>query len=451
MPLGDRGDDVKELQAQLNDLGASLTVDGIWGPLTQGAYEQYGGDLPATSDPADPDAPAEPVDLNPNLEPGVDYTPDNERGRFNVIGGDPEIWYNSETDTWSVIYVVPDSSPPIPVYWNIPDESTLQAYFGPDATPVADKLVTNQDMLDFGGLFAGASTEIGATDQNPLEGWATLYEDQAKVRPYLRDPEVLSKIMAASLEGRSISKAELEGTVWWQGKTEKQREWAIMSEADPKTAQQLLDSNRQRVILDIQNAGISDPSEELISLMTNNFTSGTWTENQLVGQITAVADPYSPFTLTPEVQAIIGGVPMDGTQQEEDTVEELLQKWLGPVYGQWTDEQIAEKAGELRNDPDGQINFENQLRAQRVAMFPGYEDDSLTYRDIAQPWANFWQQQWGVQADETDPLFQQVLNTNDAVQNGSDLTKEGLRRGISKVTNDIQSKITRATGGSVAR
>ncbi len=451
MPLGDRGSEVKELQKSLNDLGASLTVDGVWGPLTQAAYEQWGGELDPTGDPADPDAPAEPVDLNPNLEPGVDYTPDNERGRFNVIGGDPEIWFNSDTDTWIVMYEVPGKTPPIPVYWNIPDESTLQAYFGPDATPVADKIVTDQDMLDFGALFSGASTEIGATDQNPLEGWATLYEDQAKVRPYLRDPEVLSKIMAASIEGRSISKAELEGTRWWQGKTEGQREWAIMAEADPKTAQQLLDSNKQRVTLDLQNSGIADPSDELISLMVNNFTNGTWSENQLVAQITAVSDPYSPFEIDPEVQAVLGGVPLDGTQREEDTVADLLQRWLGPVYGDWTQDQISVKAGELRNDPDGQINFENQLRAQRVAMFPVYEDESLTYQDIAQPWLNFWQQKWGVAADETDPLFQQILNTNDAVENGASLTKEGLRRGIGKVSNDIQSKITRATGGSVAR
>jgi len=256
--------------------------------------------------------------------------------------------------------------------------------------------------------------------------------------------------MAAALEGRTFSKAEFEGTDWWAARTEGEREWAIMIEADPKTAMQLLESNRQRILLDLQRAGVAEPSDELIDSLNTRYTTGLWSENQLVAQITAVSDPYSPFTLDPEIDAILGGQG-NQTQGEEDTVTDLLQRWLGPVYGDWSREQIAEKAGELRNDPDGVINFENQLRAQRVAMFPGYEDDTLTYQNIAQPWANFWKQKWGTDADELDPLFQQLLTTNDAVENGAALTKEGLRRGISKVSNDIQSKILRAGGGSVAR
>ncbi len=40
---GSRGSEVRNLQKQLNDKGAKLTVDGIWGPKTQSAYKKYGG------------------------------------------------------------------------------------------------------------------------------------------------------------------------------------------------------------------------------------------------------------------------------------------------------------------------------------------------------------------------------------------------------------------------
>jgi hypothetical protein len=380
-----------------------------------------------------------------------DFTPDNTQGRFNVIGGDAEIWYNSDTKKYNVVYFVPGQTPPLPVYWEIPDEQTLQAYFGPDVSPRSDRHVTSQQLLSYGALKGGLSTEIQQTDQNPLEGWASLYEQQSRVRPYLRDPEVVARIMAASLEGRAISKAELEDTQWWQTKTEGEREWLIMAEADPETAQQLLDSNRQRVILDLQNAGVNDPPDDLITVLTEKYTSGLYTENQLVAQISAVSDPYSNFEMDADIASVVSGVDVDTTRGEEDTVRDLLNKWLGPVYGNWTEKEIQDQAGALRNDPDARIAFEEQLKDQRVAMFPTFQDREQSYQAIAQPWANFWQQRWGVAADETDPLFQQMLTTNNAVENGAALTKEGLRRGISKVTNDVQSKIIRATGGSVAR
>ena len=37
------GSDVAEMQRQLNAMGAGLDVDGVWGPKTQAAYEQYMG------------------------------------------------------------------------------------------------------------------------------------------------------------------------------------------------------------------------------------------------------------------------------------------------------------------------------------------------------------------------------------------------------------------------
>ena len=444
MPLGDRGDAVKDLQRQLNELGAQLTVDGVWGPLTQSAYEEYESELPQDGEEA--------VDGEiVTGEAGADYTPDNDSGRFNIIGGNPNIWYNTDTDSYLVVYDVPGSEPPLPVYWEIPDESTLQSYFGPDVTITADRDVTNDQLVSYGALGQGMSTEIPQTDQDPLLGWAEIYERQAKVRPYLLDPEVVGLIMGAAIEGRPVTQAELEGTGWWQTHSETEREWLIKVEADPVTAAQVLESNRIRVKQDLMNSGVNQPSDELVDYLTTQLTTGVWTENILLGQISAISDPASVHGMRPDVKALLDGlgIPTDTTRGEEDTVRKTLLKWLGPTYGAWSEEQIAAKAGELRNNPDALIEWEQQLKTQRIAMFPQYEDENMSYEDIASPWRSFGYQQWGEQIDETDPVFNQMLLTNDAIENGKLLTKEGMKRGVQKVTTDLSNQILRATGGAV--
>lgn len=446
MVLGDRGDSVKELQRQLNDAGASpaLVIDGIWGPKTQAAYEELGEQIEVVEDPADTTTPA-------TSEPGQDYTPDNAAGRFNVIGGNPEIWLNQTSGKYLVVYFVPDSEPPLPIYWEVPDEQTLQAYFGPDIPIIADKTTTDAALVSYGALGQGFSTEIPVTDQDPILGWAEIYERQASVRPYLNDPEVVGLIMGAAIEGRSVTQAELESTQWWQTHTEGEREWLIKVEADPKSAQQIIGGNRSRVLNDLAAAGMNNPPDSLVDFMTTQFTTGLWNENQLISQIAATTDPASIHAMLPETQAALNalGMPVDQTMQEEDTVRDMLNKWLGPQYGAWEDDAIAAKAGELRNDPDAKIMFEEQLKQQRLAMFPGYEDENLSYQDIATPWRNFGLSQWGEQMDEMDPMFSQMLTNNDAIENGKLLTREGMKRGVGKVTTDLSAQINRATGGSV--
>ena len=449
MPLGDRGDSVKELQRSLNELGAKLAVDGIWGPLTQAAYEKYEGDLP---DPEGDDTTATDTTPTPTQgTAGADYTPDNTQGRFNVIGGNPDIWYNTDTNSYLVVYYVPNSDPPLPVYWDVPDLQTLQAYFGPDVDPVYDREVTNAQLVSYGALGQGMSTEIPQTDQDPLMGWAEIYERQSKVRPYLLDPVVVGLIMGAAIEGRVITQAELEGTPWWQEHTEAERDWLIKVEADPLSATQMMESNRIRVVQDMMDSGINNPPDDLIDYLTLQLTTGVWTENILLSQISAISDPASVHALRAETKAFLEGIGMgvDTTRGEEDTVRNMLQKWLGPTYGAWSDEQIAAKAGELRNNPDAKIEWEQQLKSQRMARFPTYEDENMTYEDIAAPWRNFAFQQWGEQLDETDPVFNQLLLTNDAIENGKTLTLEGMKRGVKKVTTDLSSQILRATGGAV--
>ena len=84
--------------------------------------------------------------------------------------------------------------------------------------------------------FWGTSTEILDTEEDPLEGWASRWDRERQVRPYLNDPEVYALYASAALEGRSVSTAELESTQWFQTRTETERSWLITNASDPLTA-----------------------------------------------------------------------------------------------------------------------------------------------------------------------------------------------------------------------
>ena len=76
-------------------------------------------------------------------------------------------------------------------------------------------------------------------------------------------------------------------------------------------------------------------------------------------------------------------------------MQAMAREWLGPTMGHMTSEQVAKWAGRLRNDPDARIEFEETLRKHRLALFPGYENENLTYEDIISPVRNLATNIWG--------------------------------------------------------
>ncbi len=142
---------------------------------------------------------------------------------------------------------------------------------------------------------------------------------------------------------------------------------------------------------------------------------------------------------------------MGTTREGELAVENLVNRRLGPVHGAWDQELIDEWAGKIRNDPDAITDLTEFLQNQRMVLFPGYENATLTYQDIAAPWKGFVTQMWGQTADETDSLFATLLKNNDAHENAALLRKEGLSRGIGQIEQDAQQQMLTSTGGTVRR
>ncbi len=352
-----------------------------------------------------------------------------------VLNGlpDMEVWM-VDGQAYLVTYV-PGTD--IPLAWTISD-AELTAAFGPGQPHKFDRTISGATFNAVGAIIKGDRAELANPTEDPYLAWENSVTKQAAVRPWLLDEEVLTLIAEGVFEGREISLAEFQQTNWWQSRTEGERAWAELVLSDPKTAQQRMDSNKLVIADFMRQAGILEPPEELVDLLTTQFTTGVWSEVQWQMQVRALSDPYSDVAYEPEVQDILNtGLEVDTTREGELNVRDEALRWLGPVYGRWSDTQIAKWAGKIRNDPDAMTELQEELGRQRLAMFPEHANASLTYEDIASPWRNFMTQMWGQTADELDPLFAKLLRNNDSAKNAELLRREGLNRGVGKVKNDM--------------
>lgn len=373
--------------------------------------------------------------------------PTNQPTNLFQVGGEPSVWLDENGQHYLVHYV-PGTD--IPLRYTI-SLGELEDLFG--AEPFTAQSVTQQSMNAAGAIAAGDSTELANLTDNPFDEWANTVTNQAAVRPWLRDAEVLALIAEAMLEDRDVSLAEFQQTGWWASKNDKQRQWLYLFESDPMSAQQMIEDTKSLVANQLQNMGVNNASQAMIDYVTNKWVTGDWSDTYATLQMQGISDPASGITIDTGLQQAMTGGPggLDTTQAKEDEVRDLVRKWLGPTFGAWDQNQIAEWAGKLRNDPDAALALENHLRSQRMALFPEYTNESLTYEDIAAPWKSFFQQSWGQVADETDPMFMQIMRTNDAAENGRLLRAEGVKRGIGQVTQSAASEMLGSFGGTVRR
>ena len=448
---GSRGSEVTDLQQKLNDAGYTpeLKTDGVFGPLTEAAVRWY-----QEENGLDVDGRAGPDTMNtlddrdmPHAE-GDDPVDDDHLNvaRFNGIPGNPEIWKNTTTGEAYLVYFAAGIEPPLPMIWEVPSDRDLEAFFGPDQPIVFDKEFSQDQIDSTGGMIWGTSTEILDTEEDPLEGWASRWDRERQVRPYLNDPEVFALYASSALEGRSVTTAELESTEWFQTRSETERAWLITNASDPLTAQQMIEDNRRAAFLKLQAAGVANPPDAMVNYMADQLTTGKWRANYFDQQITAISDPTSGIDVDAGVTNAMGGSTWDTTQEMEDDVRSTVIKWLGTDFGNWDDETIASWAGRFRNEDDAEAVLLETLKDQREALYPGY-DREADYDTIAAPWRNVMRGAWGTVPNDSDKMLQQIIRMNDAGEAGKLLTTEGMKRGNDTVVNSVQSALTRSFGG----
>ena len=135
------------------------------------------------------------------------------------------------------------------------------------------------------------------------------------------------------------------------------------------------------------------------------------------------------------------------TSDMENEVRSTVQRWLGTNFGDWSDEEVANWAAKVRNDPNSMEGLVETLKDQREALFAGY-DREADYNPIAAPWRTMMKNAWGEVPNDSDQTLQSIIRMNDAAEAGKLLTTEGLKRGNEYVVNSVQSDLNSAFGGA---
>lgn len=501
------------------------------------------------------------------------------------VPGGAQVWRVDGKHVY-LVYTVPNTNPPVPMLYHVNKPEDLNALFEGGGPVTYDRELTRAEVDQEGAIPFGTATELRNTAEEPFETFLQTYEEEAAIRPWLKDPEILALTAGGILEGRAVTEAELKNTDWWRTRNEQQRQWAGLVASDPATARQQMRDARIATRNTLIEAGYQNPGDRLVTHLADQFARGDVSETVWRENIRRETDPSAPnaspfagqymqegdqviqagdgnyyirrdgedYRLTgpgqiarfvplgyeegaENIGRTLGGgqlVKVEGTDEHyfktssgrwlqagpgaagqlerllgqpasvvprshvgdvrgplvadegglfkpgelEDMVEmpneagtaaelfsgdpdvsglggleevrQLALQWLGPVYGGgWSDAQLGEWAGKIRQNENAREDLIETLRSQRMALFPQYENENLTYEDIAGPWRGFMQQQWGQTPDETDPLFARIVGMNDAMKAGQVLREEGLKRNVGQVVDSALGDLGKAFGDQV--
>ena len=87
------------------------------------------------------------------------------------------------------------------------------------------------------------------------------------------------------------------------------------------------------------------------------------------------------------------------------------------------------------------------LKDQRLGLYPDY-DREADYATISAPWKQMMSSMWGELPQDSDSMLHTLINTNNAVEGGKMLTREGLARGNKQVISSTQSALQASFGGT---
>lgn len=416
---------------------------------------------PGVTNIGDPDP--EPLDTSqdePVTNTGSGQQANTETIEFNNIPNEGKLW--DVEGSLYIVYEVPGANGEVyegnPIYmaYEVVGNDLVNAGLltkgetAPQPNAIVDKTFFNNT-----SVVAGNTQQLSSLIDNPFASFVETITEQSQVAPWITDPEMIALIAEAAIENREITDAEWQTTNWYQTHNESEREWLRTYYSDPSTATQLTTDSQIAVANSLQAAGVSNAPEALINWVAGKYVSGEWSQTYTTEQISLFADPYaegkrdSSFTNYLSSTALTG---VDRTTEREKEVRELYSKWLGPTLGKLTDQEAAEIAGRLRDDPDYQDQLVQSLKQSRLAAFSNYTNPELTYEDIARPWRNLTTSVWGQTADETQGWWQEMVKSNDFAQAQNTLREKGLEQDVTQVTQDATQALQQALGqGTVSQ
>ena len=380
--------------------------------------------------------------------------------QFNNIPENGLLW--DVGGNFYIVYEVPGSQGELyegnPIYmaYELKDNDLVNAgLLTKGETAPQPNATMDQAFFDSIAIVTGNTDQLTALIDNPFASFVETVGEQSQVAPWITDPEMIALIAEAAVEGREVSDAEWQTTNWYQTHNESEREWLRTYYSDPSTATQLTTDAQIAVANSLQAAGVSNAPEALINWVAGKFVSGEWSQTYTTEQISLFADPYATGKRDESFENYLSSTALTGvdrTTEREREVRELYGKWLGPSLGKLTDNEVAEIAGRLRDDPEYQDQLVQSLKQSRLAAFSNYTNPELTYEDIARPWRNLTTSVWGQTADETQGWWQDMVKSNDFAQAQTTLREKGLEQDITQVTQDATQALQGALGqGTVSQ
>lgn len=380
--------------------------------------------------------------------------------QFNNIPEDALLW--NVDGSFYIVYEVPGANGELyagnPIYmaYELKDNDLYSAgLLTQGETAPQPNAIMNKAFFDSIAIVTGNTDQLSADIDNPFASFVETITEQSQVAPWITDPEMISLIAEAAVEGRTVTDAEWQTTNWYQTHNESEREWLRTYYSDPSTATQLTTDAQIAVGNALQAAGVSNAPEALINWVAGKYVSGEWSQTYTTEQVALFADPYATGKRDVQFENYLSSTALTGvdrTKEREREVRELYSKWLGPTLGKLTDQETAEIAGRLRDDPDYEDQLVQSLKQSRLAAFSNYTNPELTYEDIARPWRNLTTSVWGQTADETQGWWQEMVKSNDFATAQTTLREKGLEQDITQVTQDATQALQQALGqGTVSQ
>jgi len=392
--------------------------------------------------------------------------------KYNQFNNIPEgaLLVQTDADKLYLMYEVPGQNTlfqgkPIWIFYEVKDNDLYEAGILTKDAPYEINMMLTEEQID-GFVYGGNTADLPGNDPttgrapHPFTSFVENVSTQAQIAPWILDIDSVKLLAEAALEGREVTEAEWRMTNWYQTHSEAEREWQRLYYADPTTAQNTVNDYKIQVSRALQAAGVTggfDPEtgmeravpDALAGWIASKWVSGQWTESYTTEQLALFADPFRSGVRDVELGNYIATAGVDGlerTAEQEDRVRQLYTQWLGPVFGKLTDQEVAQKAGRIRNDPDFEQALIEQLKNNRLALFPQYTNPELTYNDIATPWRNLTTSVWGKSADETQSWWQDMVATNNFTEGAATLRSKGLEQNVDQVTIEATEALQKALG-----
>ena len=312
-----------------------------------------------------------------------------------------------------------------------------------------------KEWFDKTAIIGGNTNQLIGIEDDPFASFVETYKEEAALRPWLLDNDFIELQAEAALENRDISPTEWQSTTWYQTNNQAKRDWMDIELSDPAEAKRKRDDLELYFKNQLQGLGVAGVPDGLVQWVTNKNITGEWSDLKTAEQLQLFADPFKSGYRDEELLNLIstsGFGDVDRTAAREREVVELYRKWLGPSLGALTQDEVANIAGRMRDDPDYEDALINSLKQSRLAAFSNYTNPELTYEDIARPWRNLTTSVWGQNADETQGWWQEMVKSNDYTTAQATLRERGLENNIAQVNIEATEALQQALGqGSISQ